>query len=88
MSVRTKGNVLVDNIKVGDILYEEAYGYEIATKVITQPNRNEEGYWTWQSEVLNNKDNIITYGVHEKYPHYAPALYDYSKNQKENEKES
>lgn len=76
----TKGNVIVENIKIGDIHYEFEYGVGIKSKVITLPVREEnsdgEGYWTWQSEQISN-GNIINYGVNEKYAHYSPNLYDY-----------
>ena len=72
----TKGNVIVENIKVGDIHYEFEYNVGIKCEVISLPIRNDEGYWTWQSKnLLTGK--IIEYGVTEKMSHYAPNLYDY-----------
>lgn len=77
---RTKGNVIVENIKIGDIHYEFEYGIGIKSKVITLPvrieNEDGEGYWSWKSEQLSN-GRIINYGVNEKYSHYGPNLYDY-----------
>lgn len=72
----TKGNVIVDNIKVGDIHYEFEYGIGIKCEVITLPVRNKEGFWTWKSKNLNT-GKIINYGVQEGMSHYAPNLYDY-----------
>ena len=76
MATMTKGNVIVENIKVGDIHYEFEYGVGIKCKVITLPIRDDDGYWTWKS--LNLKTNkIIEYGVSEGMAHYSSNLYDY-----------
>ena len=77
--VRTKGNVIVNELKVGDTLYEFEYGYCIKSVVKTLPVREEnpdgDGYWSWKSETEAGR--IIDYGVSEKYTHYSPNLYDY-----------
>lgn len=73
----TKGNVIVEDIKVGDIHYEYEFGVGIKCRVITLPEFNEEdGVWEWQSENLKTYE-VINYGVHPEYPHYGPNLYDY-----------
>ena len=72
----TKGNVIVENIKIGDIHWEFGYGMGIQSKVITLPTRSEEGLWTWKSQSVNS-EKIIDYAVDEKYSHYGPNLYDY-----------
>lgn len=72
----TKGNIIVEEIKIGDIHYEFDYGYGIKSEVLTLPERDDEGYWTWASKNLKD-DAIINYGVSEKYAHYGPNLYDY-----------
>lgn len=72
----TKGNVIVEDIKIGDIHYEYDLGLGIKSQVISLPVRNEEGMWKWQSKNLTD-GTIIDYGVHEKYPHYSSNLYDY-----------
>lgn len=73
----TKGNVIVENIKIGDIHYEYDMGLGIKSEVISLPVRSEEGYWTWQSKnMISGK--IIDYGVSENHPsYYAVNLYDY-----------
>jgi hypothetical protein len=71
----TKGNIIVEEIKIGDTHYEFEYGMCIETKVLTLPVRDDEGYWSWKSVSVKN-EKIIDYGVHEKYSHYAPNLYD------------
>ncbi len=72
----TKGNVIVEDIKIGDIHYEFEYSFGIKCKVLTLPVRDDDGYWTWQSENVNT-GKIINYGVNEKYSHYSSNLYDY-----------
>ena len=78
---RTKGNVIVENIKVGDIHYEFELGVGIKCEVITLPNLESDDeengkYWKWQSKNVNT-GAIIDYGVSSKYPHYSVNLYDY-----------
>lgn len=72
----TKGNVIVEDIKIGDIHYEYEMGIGMKVKVLTLPERNDEGKWYWDAERLST-GMIIEYMVNEKYPHYAPNLYDY-----------
>jgi hypothetical protein len=72
----TKGNVIVEEIKVGDIHYEYDLGLGIKVEVLTLPQRSEDGYWTWQSKQIST-GREITYGVREGFSHYAPNLYDH-----------
>jgi hypothetical protein len=74
--VKTRGNVIVNDIKIGDILYEFEYGECIKSEVTSLPIRNDDGQWQWFGKCLDN-DEVIEYGVHEKYLNYAPKLYDY-----------
>jgi len=76
MATLTKGNVIVENIKVGDIHYEFEYNIGIKCEVITLPVRDNKGYWTWESRNLKN-NTVIKYGVTEGLSHYGPNLYDY-----------
>lgn len=81
MATHTKGNVIVEDIKVGDIHYEYELGLGIKCEVLTLPVRNEfpnetAGYWSWTSKNLTT-GRTIEYGVSEEYPHYGPNLYDY-----------
>ena len=75
---RTKGNVIIEDIKVGDIHYEYdmQIGMNIECKVLTKPTQTEEGNWTWKSQDVNS-DEEIDYMVNPEYSHYAPNLYDY-----------
>ncbi len=76
MPTLTKGNVVVENIKIGDIHYEFSLGMGLEVKVISLPSRDENGYWTWKSEGVKS-GRIIDYGVSEGHAHYGPNLYDY-----------
>ena len=73
---RTKGNVIVENIKIGDIHYEYDLGVGIKSEVITKPKKNKEGNWIWKSKNVNSGEEI-NYLVNPKYPHYSVNLYDY-----------
>lgn len=72
----TKGNIIVENIKIGDIHYEFEYGMGIKCEVISLPVRDERGFWSWQSKNLKS-GAIINYGVLENNSHYGPNLYDH-----------
>lgn len=74
--VYTRGNVLVNEIQIGDIHYEFDYGVGIKCEVLSKPVRNEEGQWTWKSKNIVS-GGIIDYLVTEGYTHYSPNLYDY-----------
>lgn len=76
MPTHTRGNVIVENIKIGDIHYEFEYGTGIKCEVITLPVRSEDGYWSWKSKNLKTNE-MIEYGVAEGYSHYSSKLYDY-----------
>lgn len=76
MTTYTKGNVIVEEIKIGDIHYEYEYGIGIKCEVITLPTLNESGQYEWKSRnVSTGKD--IDYLVDPKYSHYSSNLYDY-----------
>jgi len=76
MKTLTKGNVIVEDIKVGDIHYEFEYNMGIKVEVLTLPTRTDDGVWTWKSKSLNTGKDI-DYLVNEKHSHYGPNLYDY-----------
>lgn len=75
--VLTKGNVVVDKIKIGDIHFEFDLGLGIESEVITLPVRSSDGVWAWKSKnVRTGKE--IDYMVNEKFPAcYSVNLYDY-----------
>lgn len=72
----TKGNIIVEEIKVGDIHYEYDMGLGIKCEVLTKPTKNKDGNWTWKSKNVNS-DKEIDYLVNPKYSHYSSNLYDY-----------
>ena len=77
MKTYTKGNVIVEEIKIGDIHYEYDMGLCFKSEVITQPSKNEDGNWVWKSKSLED-GQTIDYLVNPNYPaHYAVNLYDY-----------
>jgi len=76
MPTHTKGNVIVENINIGDIHYEFEYGLGIKSEVISKPHRDANGYATWESKNLTT-NKVIQYGVDERYSFYGPNLYDY-----------
>lgn len=73
---RTKGNVIIEDIKIGDIFYEYEYGIELCSEVISLPVCDQDGLWTWKSKKLKTGE-IIEYATHKDYPHYGPNLYTY-----------
>lgn len=75
MATLTKGDVIVEDIKIGDIQYEYEYSIGIKSVVIELPTRSEDGYWTWRNKNFYNEEHIITYGVREGLSHYGPNLY-------------
>ena len=78
----TKGNVIVENIKIGDIHYEYEYGLGIKSEVLTLPENDGDGWWSWKSRNVNTGKEI-EYGVREGFSHYAVNLYDYEAYQVE-----
>jgi len=72
----TKGNVIVEEINIGDIHYEYDMGVGIKSEVISKPILNEDGNWTWKSKSLTN-GREINYMVNPYYSHYSVNLYDY-----------
>lgn len=71
----TRGDVIVEEIEVGDIHYEFEYGCCIKSEVISKPQMVDE-MWEWKSRNLNTGETV-NYGVNPKYSHYGPKLYTY-----------
>jgi hypothetical protein len=76
MRTHTKGNVIVEEIKIGDIHYEYDYGVGIKSEVITPPTLNESSQYEWKSKNLTT-GQVIDYLVDPKHSHYSANLYDY-----------
>lgn len=70
----TKGNVIVEEIEIGNVHYEYSWNVCVQSTVISKPKLID-GIWEWQSETKTGK--IIDYKVNPKYPHYSVNLYDY-----------
>lgn len=76
----TKGGIVLEDIKVGDIHYEFEYGMGIKCEVVTKPERTqrEDGDFSWEWESKNlNTGQPISYYITEGFTHYGPNLYDY-----------
>ena len=73
----TKGNIIVEDIKIGDIHYEFGYGTGIKVEVTSKPKWDEKNEgWEWDSKVISTGKTINCF-VNPKYSHYGPNLYDY-----------
>ena len=66
MKTHTRGNIIVEDIKVGDIHYEYEYGVGLKCEVITSPTLNESGQYEWKSKNVNT-GKVIDYLVDPKY---------------------
>jgi len=71
----TKGNIIVEDIKIGDIHYEFAYGFGIEVKVLSLPVMKDNCF-VWESKNVRS-GAIVNYAVDPKYSHYGPNIYDY-----------
>jgi hypothetical protein len=71
------GGVVVNDIEVGDKLYEIEYGSYIECVVLSKPKRTESGsyvQWTWEvKNTLTGK--TVEYLITEGLEHYGPKLY-------------
>lgn len=73
------GEICVNDIEVGDMMYECEYGRNVKVQVLTKPIRlqkdlNENYKWEWEAVVLDTNEKIF-YLVTEGYEHYGPKLY-------------
>lgn len=73
---KTRGNVIVEDIKVGDIHYEYDLGMCVKSEVVQAPERDADGNWSWVSKSCKD-GKPIEYMVNPEYPHYSVKLYDY-----------
>jgi len=71
----TKGNIVVEEIKVGDIHYEFEYGMGVKLEVLTLPVLENDS-WTWKSKNVRTGEEVL-YTVVKGFEHYGPNLYDY-----------
>ena len=76
MSTLTKGNIVIEDIKIGDIHYEYDMGMVVKVEVTSLPVKSDEGKFTWESKnVLTGKE--VHYLLTPGFEHYGPNLYDY-----------
>ena len=81
----TKGGVVLEDIKIGDIHYEYEYGMCVKSRVIegimqTENDEDDDSMWEWKAvHVLpdGTEGRIIHYAVSEKNSHYGPNIYNY-----------
>lgn len=76
MPTYTRGNVIIENIKVDDIHFEFDYGLCVKSKVLTTPKLYKDGF-RWKSLNLTTNETI-NYFVNPQYSVYAPKLYNYN----------
>lgn len=74
--MKTKGNVIVEEIAIGDIHYEFSYGRSNKVEVISLPCKHDNRYWSWTSKDIESGE-IIEYGITENHEHSGPTLYTY-----------
>ena len=76
MQTKTKGNVIVEQVKIGDVHFEIDLGKQVKVTVKTKPEKNDSGNWVWTSETEKGKE--VPYLVNPKYLSFSPELYDYN----------
>jgi hypothetical protein len=54
---RTRGNIIVEDIKIGDIHYEFDYGFYIKSEVVSAP-AIVDGIWEWKSKNTLHEGDI------------------------------
>jgi len=55
---KTNGNIIIEDIKIGDIQYEYLYDYGIKSEVLTLPRKDNNGLWNWKNRNVNTNDEI------------------------------
>jgi hypothetical protein len=68
------GQVAVNRLQPGDRFTEWAYGIRMDCQVLTKPQRDGSGSWTWKAKLLSNGETV-DYCVTEGYQHYGPELF-------------
>ena len=65
----TKGDVVIEDIQIGDIHYEYDLGFCIKSRVLTVPQLDDDGLWSWKSiNLFSNR--IIHYAQSVDVPAY------------------
>lgn len=71
----TKGNIIIEELEVGDITYEFEYGMCSVCEVLTKPKLEGEIY-KWKAKNIHTGE-VISYGQNINFPHYGLKLYDF-----------
>ncbi len=74
--MKTRGGVVIEEMKIGDILYESEMGMEIQFEVISKPvieNDGERDTATWNGKVIP-EGKIVEYVVTDGYQHYCSYI--------------
>lgn len=71
----TRGGIVIEDIKVGDIHYEFSGPFGIECRVSSKPELDNDGNWIWES-VNVRTNNKIKYFINPDYVHYSANLYD------------
>ena len=71
----TKGNIIIEDIRVGDIIYEyeTSLGLGIKSILIEEPVLDGE-VWRFKTKIQSN-GKIINYSQSKNYPHYGLNIY-------------
>jgi len=75
MKTMTKGNVIIEELKIGDTIYEYNTGLHCESIVMNLPVLEGDIYSWYAKEKTTNR--IIHYKQNVKYPHYGLNIYTY-----------
>lgn len=74
---RTRWDIIIDDIKLGDIIYECDYGWCIKAQVTSAPVLKD-GYWSWKAvDMITGKEIDYWASQGNEYNHYSLKLYSY-----------
>jgi len=73
---KTKGNVIVEDIKIGDIHFDYSGAFEREVEVLSNPVLDDRDAFNW-SALNKDSGEIIKYSVVKGFEQYSPKLYDY-----------
>ena len=76
METKTNGNIIVENINVGDVHYEHRNGLCVKSVVTSKPTLNDDGFWVWESKNVFSGE-ILKYNASGTYTEYNPVIYDH-----------
>lgn len=81
MTTYTKGDVIIEDIEIGDVHYEYGGDEELKVTVVTKPilERVTNGHlWTWTAYLDDDREDIIEYAISpdssEDFPLYSNRI--------------